>query len=629
MARILTRRNFLKLTSVVTGTFAAGCMGRFAADAAIDKKPNILFILADDLGWMDVNIYGSKYYQTPNIDRLAGKGMMFTNAYSASPLCSPTRASLLTGKYPSREGLNFTQPEGHLPPRDKNEPLMPSKAPAYRKMITPLSSRYVKHDEYTYANAFKDAGYKTGIIGKWHLGLNPEHWPANYGFDFDMGAPVPGPSSHFAPYNMENFPEGKPGKYVSETVTEQAVKFIEQYKHVPFMLSVWHFSVHAPFQAKEELTEKYRNKFDPRSRQDCAVMASMIESMDQSVGQLLDKLEELGLDDNTIVIFMSDNGGNMYDVVEGSTPTNNAPLRGGKGNIYEGGTRCPCIVAWPGVTKPASKSEGIISTIDFYPTMLDMAGIKPNPVQLIDGVSFTGLLRGRKDLDRQAIFWHFPRYVQATQNLPASSVRKGDYKLIRFYGEGPDRSNAFELYDLKNDIGEKKNLAEKYPQKVKELDRLIDGFIEDTGSLVPGKNPEYIPFKKGWSCSKDCSTTVRDGILTLQSKGNDPYIYTYDTPCVSGRMQVKFKMRSSIKGPAAIFYTGNGGSGKGDNFPIDNSVNFEVESNRKWKEYTVVLNVRGELGGLRIDPGGSIGAAEIAWIELSRLYGPVLKKWNF
>ncbi len=619
----MERRVFLKCAALSgLGFWSAKCL---AAEKSTTKpRPNILFILADDLGWMDTSVYGSRYYKTPNVDRLAKKGMLFTDAYSASPLCSPTRASLLTGKYPSREGLNITMPGCHLPPLAKDAKLMANSAAPDRKMVTPESCRHIQGPEYTYANAFKDAGYKTGVIGKWHLGLNEEHWPKNYGFDFDMGAPVPGPPSYFAPYKMKNFPEGDAGEYVTDRVTKEALRFIEANKNDPFVLSVWHFAVHAPYQAVEDITAKYRDVNDSRGKQDCAVMASMIESFDTGVGKLLDKLDELDLTDNTIIIFFSDNGGNMYDLVEGTTPTNNSPLRGGKGNIYEGGQRCPLIVSYPDVVTSGVTSDEIVSSVDIYPTMFEMAGIRPNPRQKLDGVSIVPVLKGGK-INREAIFCHFPHYVPATQNLPSTSVRKGDYKLIRFYGEGEYRSNKFELYNLKQDIGETNNLAAKYPQKVKSLDKLIDGFIADTGSLVPVKNLAYIPLADKWSSSNDCSLSVDNSILKLKSSGNDPYIYTSTLPLVSNQMVLKFRMRSNIKGAGTVYFYG----GRTKAFSKANSVDFEIKRDGAWNEYEVVFDPAGQIKGLRIDPGTSVGIAEFEYIELARVYGECLKLWDF
>ena len=354
-------------------------------------------------------------------------------------------------------------------------------------------------------------------------------------------------------------------------------------------------------------------------------MASMLQSLDESVGRVLDKLEELKLMKNTIIVFVSDNGGNMYDEVEGSPPTNNLPLRGGKGNSYEGGCRVPCLVVWPEMVQPGSKCKEIISTIDFYPTLLEMAGIAHNPKQIIDGISIVPLLKGQPKLDREAIFCHFPHYVPATQNLPCTWVRKGDWKLLRLYGEGPDRSNGYELYNLKDDVGEASNLAQKYPQKVKELDALIDRFLLDTGSLSPQPNPAYQANLKGWLGSKDVALFYRENKLQLEATGEDPFIFTQDVPIVSNAMRLKFRMKSKIKGLGFFFYS----DAKMTGFSSEKRMAFDVKSDGQWHEYSVDFLPEGQLKGLRLDPGNTKGRAEIEWICLERKYGEVLKKWSF
>ena len=491
----MKRRRFLKTAGL--GAAALAAPGLLRAAKASDKRPNILFILADDLGWMDTSLYGSNYYRTPHIDRLARLGMMFTNAYAANPLCSPTRASIMTGKYPCRLGI--TTPGGHLPALPKDTPLLGKAAAPWMKMVVPRSRRFLPPSEYTLGEAFRDAGYATGFIGKWHLGLAPAHWPEKQGFDVSFhGAPDPGPPSYFSPYRFRagTVTDGPKGQYITDRVTDEAVKFLRTRakRNKPFMLCLWHYAVHAPFQGKKALVDTYGRRKDPRGKQDCPTMAAMIHSLDQGVGRVMTELNGLKIADNTIVVFMSDNGGNMYDRVQGVPPTNNAPLRGGKGTIYEGGVREPCIVVWPGVVKPGSRSAELVSSIDFYPTLLEMAGIRPKTGQVIDGLSMVGVLKGTGRLDREAIFCHFPHYTpKAGGRFPATSVCRGDWKLIRCYGEGPNRTHGYELYNLKDDIGEHDNLAARHPEAVQALDALIARHLKDTGGIVPIPNPRYDP----------------------------------------------------------------------------------------------------------------------------------------
>jgi len=484
-----SRRDFVKAAGLGLASFLFQNSAR--ASQSTKKKPNIIFILADDLGWMDSTVYGSEYYKTPNLERLASRGMLFTNAYAANPLCSPTRASIMTGKYPARLGI--TTPACHLPPLAKGRPLLAKKAAPGQKMVCPISRRFLPLEEYTIGEALRDGGYKTAFIGKWHLGHESKYWPREQGFEYDLGAPNPGPPSYFSPYKFETIKDGPAGEYITDRVTDETLKYLVENQKNIFFLCLWHFAVHAPFQAKEEITKTYRGLKDPRGKQGCPIMASMVQSLDESVGRVLDKLDELKLTDDTIIIFTSDNGGNMYNKVEGTTPTNNYPLRGGKGNIYEGGTREPCLIVWPGVVEPGSRCDEIVTSIDFYPTVLEMAEVPKKKEQLLDGVSIVPLLKGKTKLDREAIFCHFPHYIPATKNLPGTSVRQGDWKLIRLYGEGADRSNGYELYNLKDDMSENNNLALELPDKVKQLDALIDRFLSDTNAIIPIKNPAYRP----------------------------------------------------------------------------------------------------------------------------------------
>ncbi len=619
MKNILSRREFVKMAGMTFASLASSSLSR--AERAVGR-PNILFILADDMGLIDTTLFGSEYYETPNLERLASRGMLFTNAYSASPLCSPTRASIMTGKYPAR--LKITTPACHLPPLDPKVPLMASRAAGDKKMITPQSRRFLPREEYTVGEAFRDAGYKTGFIGKWHLGRDEKYWPRNQGFEYDLGAPNPGPPSYFSPYRFQTIPDGPEGEYITDRVTDETLRYLQAYKDDTFMLCLWHFAVHAPFQAKEEITKKYRSRTDPRGRQDCPTMASMLQSMDESIGRILDKLDELKIAEDTIIIFMSDNGGNMYNEVEGTTPTNNYPLRGGKGNIYEGGSHVPCIIVWPGVVRPGTRCDEVISSIDFYPTMLDMAGIEKKQSQSFDGISIVPALTERASLKREAIFCHFPHYIPATGNLPSTYVRKGFWKLIRFYGEGPDRSNAYELYNLADDVGERKNLAQKLPDKVAELDKLIDEFIADTGAIVPVRNPAYSLSLQGWAPSKDCTISTRDGVIAVNSTGNDPYIRCSDVPARQGSMVIQFRMRSSAKGGGQFFWA----DARQKNFGPRQRISFDITHDDQWHEYTVVFESAAALRAIRIDPGNAPGRIEFDWIRLKTKAGKTLKDWG-
>ncbi|MFP4056447.1 MAG: sulfatase [Candidatus Brocadiia bacterium] len=624
-----SRRDFL----AAAGAGAAALLAprRVRGKPAGGKRPNIIFFLADDLGWMDSTVYGSRYYETPSVERLARRGMVFTDAYAANPLCSPTRASILTGKYPCRLGI--TTPAGHLPPRP-DEPLMREAAPPWHGMITPRSRRYLPLDEHTLAEAFREAGYTTAFIGKWHLGHEP-WWPKKQGFDINIaGGHYPGPPSYFSPYRIKTLEDGPEDEYLTDRLTDEALRFLESHRDRPFFLCFWHYAVHAPFQAKESLVERYRGRKDPRGKQDCPVMAAMVKSLDESLGRLLDNLDELRLADDTILVFFSDNGGNMHNTVEGTTPTDNSPLRNGKGSIYEGGVREPCIVVWPGVVEPGSRCRQVVSSIDFYPTLLEMAGIPARPGQLLDGESLVPLLRGEGTLEREAIFCHFPHYVPATGNLPATSVRKGPWKLIRLYGEGPDRSAAYELYNLEDDIGERHNLADQVPEKVAELDALIDRHLHATQALVPVPNPRSDPHARprgaqkavaGWRHSAHCTLSVEDGAMKVRSHGGDPYFFTSRVPRRKGPIVLTARIKSSIRGPGQAFWT----TAKERRFHRSRRVRFPLAHDEAWHEVVVRLPVEGELAAVRLDPGTGSGVAEFDWIRLSEPDGRVVKTWDF
>ncbi|MBC8181304.1 sulfatase [candidate division KSB1 bacterium] len=469
-----TRRTFLKTTALGTASLLLGQIS--CKDSNQSQKPNFIFILIDDLGWKDVGFMGSTYYETPNIDRLARDGMTFSNAYANAPNCAPTRACLLSGLYTPRHCVYTVNNS------DRGKPFL-------RKLIPTPNTKILAPHFTTFAEVLKKSGYTCASIGKWHLGEYPGTGPLIQGFDVNVGGNHLGhPKSYFSPYKNKFLPDGLEGEYLTDRLTDETLQFLEQNKKKPFFIYLPHYAVHTPIQAKEKLIEKYTKK-EGSYGQNNPAYAAMIESTDTGVGRILAKLEELQLTDNTIVFFFSDNGGVRRI-------TSMEPLRGGKGMLYEGGIRVPCIIKWPGQTRPGSECQIPIVSTDFYPTILQMAGLNKPENVLLDGESIAPLLTGKSGLKRKAIFWHFPAYLQGKakgardpyfRTRPGGVVRMGDWKLIEYFEDGD-----FELYNLKNDIGEKNNLAEEKPDKVKELHEVMSDWRKSVNAPVPTeKNPDY------------------------------------------------------------------------------------------------------------------------------------------
>lgn len=448
------------------------------------RLPNIVLVLIDDYGWADTGCYGSTYHRTPNIDRLAARGMRFTDAYAAAPVCSPTRAALMTGKHPAR--LHLTD---WLPGR-RDLPAQKLRRPGIRQEL-PL-------EEVTLAEALKAAGYVTGHIGKWHLG-GAGFEPQRQGFDLNVAGDHTGtPLSYFAPYQrdgrfMPGLETAPPGEYLPDRLTTEAERFIEEHRDKPFFLYFPHYSVHIPMKAKAELIAKYRALPRPAQSQNNPVYAAMIESMDESVGRLMRKLEEVKLAEDTVFLFTADNGGLATPEGPDTPATDNAPLRAGKGYLYEGGIRVPLIISWPRRVRAGSLDRTPVYTADLFATALDAAGLKN--ATGIDGRSLLPLLAGRGRIARDALYWHYPHYSNQSINgghldQPGAAIREGAYKLIEFY-----QDQRVELYDLSRDLGERNDLAASRPALVARLRRKLAAWRASVGAQMMTENPEYKPAK--------------------------------------------------------------------------------------------------------------------------------------
>jgi arylsulfatase A-like enzyme len=469
--------------SVIVGLMLVG-------NIAAQERPSVIHIMVDDLGWRDLSVYGSETFQTPNIDALAARGMRFSNAYSSSPLCSPTRASIITGQTCGR--LNFTSPTGHLP-KVVLDPQESESGPPGMPMTIPQTASRVSMEITTIGEIFKQAGYHTAFMGKWHLGHAP-YIPENYGFDFVVGGRgTPGPPApgFFGPWPpAANFPEVEGNPNADDVMGDEAVKWIADKAGEPFFLALWLYNVHAPFQGKPDDIEAYRPFAESAWYQRSAIMGSMVKTLDDNVGKVIAELERQNLLEDTIVIFTSDNGGNMYDRPEGENPTNNHPLRAGKGNNYEGGIRVPFIVSWPGQIEFDSVSDVIMISYDFYPTVLDMLDLPPPDGHPLDGVSLLPAFRGQS-LERGPVYTVFPHTVLATGNYANVAMRDGKWKMLRFFHSGPDQEDEYELYDLSADPGETRNLAMLYPEVTQRMSEQMANHLKETGTLLPRRNPHY------------------------------------------------------------------------------------------------------------------------------------------
>lgn len=438
--------------------------------------PNVIVILVDDMGQTDLSCYGSKFYETPHVDQLAKDGVRFANGYSACTVCSPTRAALLTGKYPAR--LHLTDwIAGHVRPKAKLQ------IPDWRK--------FLPFEEITLAEQFKAAGYATASIGKWHLTPalkegDEAYYPEKHGFDLNVGGYARGqPPSYHAPYKIPTLTEGPKGEFLTDREAAEAVKFIEANKEKPFFLYLPHYAVHTPLGGKPDVIAKYQAKAAklPDLKQKNATYAALVESVDDSLGTIRAALKRLKLDENTIIVFTSDNGGL---IMRNDMATDNSPFRVGKGSAYEGGVRVPLIIHAPGVTKAGTVDQTPAMTIDLYPTVLELAGVKPLQ-SLVDGISLAPLLKSGAKPDRAEIFWHYPHYHPGGAT-PYSAVRSGDFRLVHFYEDGRD-----ELYDLANDVGETKDLASAQPALAKTLRTRLDAWLKSVDAQLPTKNPDYDP----------------------------------------------------------------------------------------------------------------------------------------
>ena len=481
----------MRLSSIVIVSAIALLMGSAAFGQAPPATPNVILVLVDDMGYADLGCYGSIFCETPNLDRLAKEGMRFTNAYAASAVCSPTRTSVLTGRYPTRLGItdwirplagqNWTEAQVRNAPEYASNP--------NRKLLTPTNPRWMELEEITIAELLKLRGYATGFIGKWHLG--PEGWfPEDQGFDVNIGGCDFGhPPDYFDPYlpkhqatTFPNLPPRKAGEYLTDREADEAVSFIRAHKDEPFFLYLCHYAVHSPIKAKQSLVEHYRQKTPPEGDgQNFPPYAAMVHSVDDAMGSILDVLDELELAKNTLIIFTSDNGGATH-----FRATDNRPLRSGKGRPYEGGIREPFIVRWPGRVPAGSQCDVPISTIDLLPTICQATATPLPTDRPVDGINLLPLLEQSGSIEREELFWHFPHYWWGGRVTPFSVLRRGEWKLIRWYETG-----NLELYNLTNDPAETIDLADQMPTRAQSLAARLDALLEQTSAKLPRVNPDY------------------------------------------------------------------------------------------------------------------------------------------
>ena len=465
--------------------FALTLVGlNFSASIAVaeesNRNLNVVFILVDDLGWTDLACYGSDFHETPHIDRLAESCLRFSNAYSASPVCSPTRAAILTGKSPARLDMTIWH-EGAVDGGPKDRPL-----------LNAISQPNLPHEEVTLAERFRQAGYYTAHIGKWHLGT-AAHYPETQGFDLNVGGTFWGAPSTFhfpfsGPWSKSN-PEfryvpglapGKPGDYLTDRLTDEAIGVIEKVRDRPFFLSLWYHTVHSPIEGRPDIVESFESRKKGLNHKN-AEYAAMVKSLDDNVGRVVEKLEQLNILDQTIVIFTSDNGGVDFPTRSG-IPTSNSPLRSGKGTLYEGGIRVPLMIRWPGKTKAKSTCHEMVTSEDFAPTLIEGLGLSHNP-KTPDGISLFGLLDSpTTHLDRNTLYWHFPHYYP--RMTPGSAIRQDNWKLIHFYED-----NRVELYNLDQDTPESHDLAKQRPLVAKRLLNELDVWRNTLGANAPRANP--------------------------------------------------------------------------------------------------------------------------------------------
>ncbi|MFM7209993.1 MAG: sulfatase-like hydrolase/transferase [Verrucomicrobiota bacterium] len=617
-------------------------------------RPNVVLILADDLGVRDLGCFGSTYYETPNLDRLAARGVRLTNAYSASPLCSPTRSSILVGQHPARTGI--TAPACHLPKVELKKALVQGND----RVHVANSVTRLKPDYHTLAEALKAAGYATAHFGKWHLGHNmaagETYEPRDQGFDFDWPhtpkAPGPG-GGYLAPWQFITDPaiKDEAGRHVDERMADEAGKFMRASKGRPFFVNFWLFSVHSPWNARPDYIEHFKKKTDPANPQKNPLYAAMVKSMDDAVGRLLRQLDESGEADNTIVVFWSDNGGFAYPPKQTDPKgyadipaTSNLPYRSGKASLYDGGTREPGIVVWPGKVKAGTTADFLIQSTDLYPTLINVAGGVTKPGQKIDGFDQTTALQGGPAV-RQRIFCHFP-HGNATRDsvmdgfYAGSYVRQGDLKLIRFYGRADDGSDELELYDLSKDPGERNNLAKERAAEAAELNDLIQLYLADNEAVIPRYNGERAkgataakakaaPKKKavaaddlpgGWK-NRAGAASVQDGALRVQSKGAESFLGV-GAGLNAGTARLTFRIRAPQAGEGRV--TLLNGTGTSESL----SVPYKVSGESVWQDISVELPLKEKAGILRLYlPSGS-PAVEFDDIVLTPHQGEP-RRWTF
>lgn len=626
------------------------------------RRPNLVLFLVDDMGWMDSSVYGSQYYETPNFERFAKQAMRFTDAY-AVPLCSPTRATILTGQYSARHGI--TSASGHQPAAPEGASPYPEKGSPNQRFLYPASRNFLDPGLTVLPECLKNAGYRTGHFGKWHLGTAPEHRPDQHGFETVWYCvPDPGPPSYFSPYGVKtegrptgqnkvgNITDGPAGEYIVDRVTDEALKFLETHRDEPFFLNLWQYGVHGPWGHKESYTAGFAKTTDPRGMQGNPIMASMLRSIDESLGRVLDKLDELGLAENTFVLVGSDNGGNVHSntpqdgkldrkaaspksaLLEDwrkwagdKPPTNNSPLREGKGRIYEGGQRVPLMVRWPGHVAPGSTSDAVVGAVDFFPTLLEVAGVKSDADQAVDGVSLLPVLEGKGPLAREAYFTWFPHLI------PAVSVRAGDWKLIRRWEPHRDYPEIRELYDLKNDLGETRNLAKEQPAKVAELDALIDRFIADTGAVVPIPNPAWKEQPAAPSQTikdatglvpKFCEIRLEEGVLHVTGTGPRPFLGTAQAK-IAGPLRVTLEVKAASPGKGGVQWKEE----DQEEFPKEGQVVDYTLSGGEWETVSVDLPVKGRAGIVRFYlPAAGGSTVGVRSIQVEGKDGKA-KTWRF